>query len=81
MKQEEIIINIEENEWEEIPIPPEVIYKYKGRFLSFRRTLPSGAWEMRYCDERENILPNSPVIIRTHNTPHGTVDSCVRIVD
>lgn len=82
MNQEVITINIEEDEWEEIPVPPEVVYKYKDKYLSFVRTIHStGAWEMRYCDEKENVLPDSPIIIRTHHTPHGTVDHCIRIVD
>ena len=75
MNQEIITINIEDDEWEEIPVPPEVVYKYKDKYLSFVRSIPStGAWEMRYCDEKENVLPDSPIIIRTRQRRYVNMD-------
>jgi hypothetical protein len=81
MEQEEIIINIEEDEWEYVNGEREVIWKYKGKYLAWEKTdYKRDGWYMRYCDAKGNIYPDSPRIFRTRQK-HGTVDRCVRIVD
>ena len=59
MKSEKII----EVEDYEIKIGLGGIQLYKGKPVIDVKELPGGRFEMRYCDENEVPLPNSPKII------------------
>lgn len=39
------------------------LWIYRGQYLAFVKELPDGSDEMAYCDENENILPDSPRVI------------------
>lgn len=80
MKQEEIIINIEDDEWEEVFGEYEIIWKYKGKYLAWvADDYKRGGWHMRYCDHKGNIYPDSPPVFRTF-TWEARDGNCVRIV-
>ena len=39
------------------------IWSWRGKFLLEIQELPDSVFEMRFCDENGNILPDSPVVI------------------
>ena len=60
MKETEKVIEVEDYE---IKIGRGGIQLYKGKPVIDVKELPGGRFEMRYCDENEVPLPDSPKII------------------
>ena len=60
MREKEEVIEVEDYE---IKTGPGCVQLYKGKPVIDVKELPGGRFEMRYCDENEVPLPDSPKII------------------
>lgn len=70
-------IYIDDNEVAWVKSKPE-LWRYKKQYLAFIDKLPDGSYEMAYCDENGNIVPDSPRVI---SLPGLTDVGCIRQID